>query len=142
MAARQFPQRSQWYRHLDKGQGFMVVEVDRRRRLVELQHFDGDLEEIDLKTWFSWQVEPAAEPEDWTGPYDDVETDDLGYTETAMQSDDWSTALEELSEGRESWEIEGAGDAASARRPREEPLSDEHLVSTETPETWLSRSRR
>jgi len=34
-----------WYRHLDKGQMFMVVAVDESDSLVELQHFDGDVEE-------------------------------------------------------------------------------------------------
>ena len=141
MAARQFPQRSQWYRHLDKGQIFTVVQVDRQRRLVELQHFDGDLEEIDLKTWFSWQIEQAAPPEDWTGPYDDVEMDDLGYTETGMRGGDWIGPLEELREEREAWELEPSRADGAARR-LEEPLKEEHLVSMDTPERWLSRQTK
>ncbi len=34
-------------------------------------------------------------PEDWTGGMDDIETDDLGYSETEMREKDWSTPLEE-----------------------------------------------
>ncbi len=37
-----------WYRHLDKGQMFRVVAFDEHDALVELQHFDGDIEEVDL----------------------------------------------------------------------------------------------
>ncbi|MGJ0483765.1 MAG: DUF6763 family protein, partial [Methylomicrobium sp.] len=41
-----------WYQHLDKGQAFQVVAVDEDAGAVELQHFDGDVEEIDLDAWY------------------------------------------------------------------------------------------
>lgn len=38
-----------WYR--SHGQLFEVVAIDEHERVVEVQHADGDLEEIDLDDW-------------------------------------------------------------------------------------------
>lgn len=46
----------------------------------------------------------AEPPEDWTGPVDDVEVDDLGYSETDMQAEDWEEPLESIRRGQEEWE--------------------------------------
>lgn len=86
---------NQWYRHLDKGYQFQVVAVDEEERTVEIQHFDGDLEEFDFDTWAEMELELIEPPEDWTGGMDDIETDDLGYSETEMREKDWSTPLQE-----------------------------------------------
>lgn len=93
---------SQWYQHRDKGYKFQVVSIDDRERTVEMQHFDGDLEEVDLEDWYSLLVEPIEAPEDFTGPLDDIEMDDLGFTETAMSPEDWLEPLEERSGEQES----------------------------------------
>lgn len=71
-----------WYQRVKAGEIFQVVAVDEESGLIETQHFDGDLEEIDLEAWYAEDLEVAEAPEDWTGPVDDVEKDDLGYTET------------------------------------------------------------
>jgi hypothetical protein len=72
-----------WYVRLDldKDKPFQVVAIDDAARAIELQHFDGDIEECDFDEWRVMDLELAEEPEDWTGPIDDVEKDDLGYTE-------------------------------------------------------------
>ncbi len=85
-----------WYQHLDKGREFEVVAVDEEGGVVEIQYFDGDTDEVGLDEWCGLDIEPIAEPEDWTGPLDDVERDDLGYTETDMQPDDWAAAVSEV----------------------------------------------
>lgn len=99
------PVPNNWYRHLDKGQTFVVIEVDEHDGIVEIQHYDGDLEQIELAVWNEMDLELAEEPEDWTGPVDDVETDDLDYTETDMSAEDWRGSLRDTHapEG-ESWE--------------------------------------
>jgi hypothetical protein len=71
----------QWYAHRDKGELFRVVAVDSAAGLVEIQGFEGDVEELDLEAWRDLDIELADQPEDWTGPYDDIEPDDLGDTE-------------------------------------------------------------
>lgn len=92
---------NQWYRHLDKGYQFQVVMVDEREGTVQVQHFDGDLEELDLDTWNDLEIEIIEPPEDWTGPMDDIELEDLGYTETGMSKEDWSGPLQEKGETEE-----------------------------------------
>ena len=96
MATQNEPVVSQWYRHLDKGQQFQVTAFDETEGSVEVQHFDGDVEEIDLDDWREWDIEPIEPPEDWTGPVDDIERDDLGYTETDMTPQDWQEPLQEM----------------------------------------------
>jgi Family of unknown function (DUF6763) len=85
----------QWYGHLDKGQRFYVTAVDEGAGTVEVQHFDGDVDEFDLGEWFSLDIEPIEPPEDWTGPVDDIERDDLGYSETDMSESEWAEPLSE-----------------------------------------------
>ncbi len=86
-----------WYQRLDKGQQFQVVAVDEEAGLVEMQHFDGDLEEMDLDTWYQLGMLPIEEPEDWSGPLDVGELDDLTGTEvTDTPPGDWSEPLDEL----------------------------------------------
>ncbi len=88
------PVTGEWYRHLDKGQPFRVVNIEDDDKLIEIQTFDGDLEEVEITEWFAMDLEPAAAPEDWTGPMDDIETDDLGYEDTAMTDTDWRASLD------------------------------------------------
>jgi hypothetical protein len=93
-----------WYCHRSKGQLFQVIEVDLRDRLVEIQRFDGDLEEFDLEDWAALDLDAAAPPEDWTGPIDELDPDDLSYSECAMDKRDWRGGTGEYPSGRESWE--------------------------------------
>jgi hypothetical protein len=102
------PRVSQWYRRLDKGQPFHVTAIDDEEGTVEIQHFDGDVEEMDFDDWRELSPEPIEPPEDWTGPVDDVERDDLGYTETDMTEEDWSEPLEEKVRPVEEAEEEGS----------------------------------
>lgn len=90
-----------WYTRRDKGQMFQVVAIDDKQGIVELQHFDGDVEEVELATWQGMELEVAEPPEDWTGPIDDIERDDLGYSETDMSTEEWREPLEETSRSEE-----------------------------------------
>jgi hypothetical protein len=94
-----------WYRDSDKGRLFRVVAFDEDRGIVELQHFDGDVEEIDASDWFDMDIEPAEAPEDWTGPVDGGETDDLGYDKTAKPRA-LKDPLEEPEPEEDGWEDE------------------------------------
>lgn len=68
-----------WYSHRDKGELFQVVAMD--ADTIEIQEFDGGLDELDYDEWRQLAVEKAAQPEDWGGPVDDVEPDEFGYTD-------------------------------------------------------------
>jgi hypothetical protein len=84
----------QWYTRGDKGEIFQVVGYDPSSRTIETQTFDGDLDEVDLETWAGLPLALAEPPEDWTGPVDDVERDDLGYSETEMSGTDWAEPMQ------------------------------------------------
>ena len=69
-----------WYHHLEKGMDFFVVAIDEENGLIEIQNFEGDLEEIDFEEWWEIEMEPSEAPEDFAGPIDVPNKDDLGYT--------------------------------------------------------------
>ena len=76
-----------WYAHRDKGALFQVVALDEYSGTIEIQEFDGGLDELDLDEWRTLRVDSAAQPEDWGGPLDDVEPDEFGYTDMAGDGD-------------------------------------------------------
>jgi hypothetical protein len=128
-----------WYQHLDKGQMFQVVAIDNNEALIELQHFDGDLEEVELNVWRNLDIAIAAAPEDWTGPVDDIERDDLDYTETAMSDSDWQNALQETrSDEKEAWERKSLPDQDSdidATNGAEETCDPEEIEALQSDST-------
>jgi hypothetical protein len=73
------PVEGNWYHHFDKGQDFMVVDVNEREGTVDIQHFDGDIEELEMEEWEEMDLEEIEPPEDWTGPLNNLESDDLSY---------------------------------------------------------------
>ncbi len=94
----------QWYLRQDKGEAFLVTAYDEKARTIEIQTFDGDVDEIDQEAWGNLPIEFAEPPEDCTGPIDEVEPDDLGYSETGMTEADWSAPLQPLAPAGEVWE--------------------------------------
>ena len=79
----------QWYTHLDKGQRFYVTAVDEPNDSVEIQHFDGDIEEFSLEEWRDLDIELSEAPENWAGALDIAEQDDFGTEITDTTPDDW-----------------------------------------------------
>ncbi|HEY6456733.1 MAG TPA: DUF6763 family protein [Steroidobacteraceae bacterium] len=71
------PQVGDWYQNQDKGEPFQVVSVDAPTETVQIQSFDGELDSIDMEDWEQLPLVTAAAPEDWTGPLDDLEADDV-----------------------------------------------------------------
>jgi len=122
----------QWYRRSDKGETFRVTGYDERSRTIETQSFDGDLDEIDEETWSTLPLERVEQPEDWTGPVDDVEFDDLGYTATEMRDAEWTEPLQPFRSGQEAWEDETPEedrDPESEGQPAEELVAEDVTVS-------------
>lgn len=50
----------QWYRHLEKDYEFKVIAVDEDEGIVEIQYLDDEMEELDIDSWYEWDVEPIA----------------------------------------------------------------------------------
>ena len=87
----------QWYAHRDKGELFQVVAIDENQSRIEMQDFDGSIDEIDLEGWSQMALRTVEAPEDWTGSVDSLNRDDLGY-EAPVESHprDWRTPVDEL----------------------------------------------
>jgi len=84
----------EWYRRLN-GSLFEVVAIDRDDGTVELQHFDGTVEELDLESWEEQEVEEAKAPEDWSGSVD-VEPEDIETDRDLNTSGGWADPLTSL----------------------------------------------
>ena len=84
------PLEDQWYTFVDKGQRFYIVAIDEDASTIEVQHFDGDLEEYSFDDWSELGVELSEAPENWDGALDLGELDDLGTEITDTNQQDWS----------------------------------------------------
>jgi hypothetical protein len=114
-----------WYEHLDKGQKFRVVALDEDERIVEIQDFNGDVDEIGLDDWYQLDVDPIEAPENWSGPVDITEVDDLGTQITDTTSDDWAAPQQEIKPQEPGASEEEAEDEWDEGRPKEEPYEGE-----------------
>ena len=76
-----------WYQDLINGRVFQVIAMDEDEAQVELQHSDGDLEELSLDEWHSLDLEATDAPDDWTGPLDDVERDSLDFASARSEAE-------------------------------------------------------
>lgn len=85
-----------WYLNLETRSRFEVVAVDEHTQTVEIQHFDGEVEELDMDTWHSLVLEPSTPPDDWSGPFDDLEREDLGDGDLPAGRHDLQDPLDRL----------------------------------------------
>ena len=72
-----YPVIGHWYRR-SNGSLFEVVAVDEKDATVELQFFDGTIDDVDLDTWPNMLIETVGAPEDWSGSVDMDPEDYLG----------------------------------------------------------------
>lgn len=91
-----------WYR-LDGGESFEVVACDTDDGTIEIQYFDGTIEELDLEDWEAHSEEQRLEevepPEDWSGSVDvdnDMERDTRSSDEYEETRGQWAGPLEGL----------------------------------------------
>ena len=77
---------------------FEVVAIDDHTRTVELQFFDGTVDEMDLERWHKTFIQNVEAPEDYSGSMDlqddnyEAKDDDL----VAQEWDDPITYLEQV----------------------------------------------
>ena len=86
-----------WYQGIDQ-QKFEIVALDEDEGVVEIQYFGGELDEIDFENWSQMSLREISPPEDWTGPYDEVERDDLGYTDLNTRPEGHGISFEDFEE--------------------------------------------
>jgi uncharacterized protein DUF6763 len=71
-----------WYRHVEKDQTFKVVGIDEDRDVIQIQYFDGDVEEIETDAWSEMDLDVAEPPED-----DDDSLDEADGARGALDGD-------------------------------------------------------
>jgi hypothetical protein len=71
----------QWYLDRQTAEVFQVVSVDEDDRTIDIQYVDGSVDEKALDEWETMDLLNREQPEDWVGPFDDLETDEIGMPE-------------------------------------------------------------
>ena len=79
----QYPVIGRWFRR-PNGTLFEVVAIDEDDATVELQQFDGTIDEVDLENWPKLMLTEVAAPEDWSGSVDMDPEDFIGSTNGDM----------------------------------------------------------
>jgi hypothetical protein len=64
-----YPVIGQWFSR-PNGTLFEVVAIDEDGGTVELQQFDGTIDEIDMDAWTELLLVEVSAPEDWSGSVD------------------------------------------------------------------------
>lgn len=95
-----------WYQDLETGKAFQIVSVDEEQDTINIQYANGDIGEYDFASWGETALTGIEAPEDWSAPFDDVETDDLGYSDTDRHEPDPNelTLDDLLNEDESYWE--------------------------------------
>ena len=70
------PAVGEWYQTLE-GDALEVVAYDPDEETIEVQFYDGTVEEYDLETWEEMELSAGEPPEDWAGSLD-ITPDDYG----------------------------------------------------------------
>ena len=92
------PAAGRWYRDLEEDESFLVLSIDEDAEIIEIQHVDGDIEEVDLDTWAEMDLEPTEQPEGWTGSVAE-EPDEDEDEEWDEDDDDWDDDEDEDDDG-------------------------------------------
>lgn len=84
-----------WYKDQEYNAIFEVVATDDSDDYVEIQHFEGQIEELDIETWYEMNLKRIPAPEDCSGPYE-ISSEDMGYDVDTIHPEDWSGPLSEI----------------------------------------------
>ena len=80
----EYPAIGQWFRRLN-GTLFEVVAVDEDDETVEIQQFDGTIDEVDLERWSQMFLTEVSAPDDWSGSVD-MDPEDYAGDENDLPS--------------------------------------------------------
>ena len=82
------PTVGQWYEDLENDETFQVIRVDEDGEIIEIQHLDGDTEELDVEEWAELDLELTDEPEGWSGSQDESDVDEDDWDEEDDEDED------------------------------------------------------
>ncbi len=100
------PVPGQWYENLEDEESFRVLKVDEDSELVEIEHLDGEIEEMDLESWHEMDLEQTSEPEGWAESEDEDEDEDEDDDEEDEDEDEDDWDDDEDDEDDEDWDDE------------------------------------
>lgn len=136
----------QWYHHRGDQQAFQVVAVDDVDGSLELQYFDGTVDELRLVQWYALDIEDAEAPQDWTGPFDRIARDDIDATDVQMQPQDWNepyvAPAEEDDAAAAAEPVDDAGAALLSQEMIETDPASERLYAKAVPRVRGARRHR
>ena len=89
-----YPSLGQWFKR-PNGTMLKVVAVDEDDNTVEIQYFDGTIDEIELESWAEQFLVEVAAPEDWSGSVD-MDPDDYVGTKADEMPQGFHDPLEFL----------------------------------------------
>ncbi|MFK5948060.1 MAG: hypothetical protein QM500_04720 [Methylococcales bacterium] len=80
------PKIGSWYKDVENDLTFKVITLEESDDTIDVQYINGDIGEYDFDSWYNSTFDFIEAPEDWSAPFDDVETDDLGYSDPDVHS--------------------------------------------------------
>lgn len=100
MATENLPSVESWYQDIETGRAFRVVAVDEDNESIGIQYDSGDIDDYDFNGWRESTLIPIEPPEDAGAPFDDLEPDDFGYSDTDFHGQGGRT-LNEFLDGQQ-----------------------------------------
>ena len=88
------PNNGDWYQSIN-GDRFEIVARDDEEATLEIQHFDGAIEEIDFDSWAEMEIDAIEPPEDWSGSLD-IEREDYGVDLELTAPNDHINPLDDI----------------------------------------------
>jgi hypothetical protein len=88
------PRVGDWYQNISRD-NFEIVALDEEEATMEIQYFDGAVEEIDFDSWYEMEIQPIEPPEDWSGSLD-IEREDYGVDLELTAPNDHINPLDDL----------------------------------------------
>ena len=81
-----------WYKDLQTGGLFEVVDWDPSLLTIEMQYLDGEVSEYDLDAWREMRLQRAEPPEDWRAAFE-LDDEDMLDPDLPMHPEDWGNPL-------------------------------------------------
>ena len=79
----QAPVIGHWFRR-PNGTLFEVVALDEQAETVEIQQFDGTIDELEFENWTELLLVEVSAPEDWSGSVDMDPEDFVGHKDNSL----------------------------------------------------------
>lgn len=88
------PRVGDWYQSIN-GDRFEIVALDEEEGTLDMQHYDGAIEEVDFDSWREMDVDAIEAPEDWSGSFD-ITRDDYGVDLELTAPNDHINPLDDI----------------------------------------------